>query len=64
MKWFNKHPDRIDPDELTRKADQSILETRAKQPHVNRLTSYLDKRKNQNGFGDDWEITWQPRGAS
>ena len=63
MKWIQRHPSRIDPEVLGAKAAQSLADTAAKQPHVNALTSWLDNRKNQNGFGEDFEFTLVPRGA-
>lgn len=58
LRWFKKRTPRIDPDELGRQAKESLKATRAQQPHVNALTSYLERRKGQNGFGEDFEITF------
>lgn len=63
--WFSKHPARIDPDELERKATDSLAKVQSQQPRVNALTSYLAERKDRNGFGNDFEITLltpRPRG--
>ena len=62
-KWFSKRAPRVDPDEMKRVAEESLAETREKQQHVNALTSYLENRKGQNGFGEDFEITLIPRSA-
>jgi len=63
--WFSRRSPRVDPDELARKAEESLQETQKQQDHVNALTSYLERRKGQNGFGDDFEITLLvPRRAS
>lgn len=62
-KWFNKKKPRVDPDELGRKADESLHKTRSQQAHVNAITSYLGRRSGQNGFGEDFEITLNPRRA-
>lgn len=63
--WFKRNPERIDPDELAAKADQSLALTRNQQERVNTLTSWLEGRKDQNGFGEDFEVTLlapRPRG--
>ena len=56
-KWFRRRPPRVDPDKLLKKAEESLEETRNQQEHVNALASYLDRRKGQNGFGEDFDIT-------
>lgn len=63
-RWFRRHPDRIDPDQLMRKANSSLAKTHGQQERVNVLTSYLNKRKDQNGFGEDFEFTFRPKEAS
>lgn len=58
MIWpWRKKDDRIDPVALARKAEESKRRTNSQQPRVNSITSYLHERKNQNGFGDDFEYT-------
>lgn len=63
MKWFMRHPTRVDPEQLSAQADKSLQETSERQPHVNALSSWLASRKDQNGFGEDFEFTLIPRGA-
>ena len=36
---------------------------RSQKSTVTTVSSYLEKRKNQNGFGEDFEITLRPRGT-
>jgi hypothetical protein len=62
-KWFSKRTPRVDPEELARTAEESLRETRGQQAHVNALTSYLNDRQGQNGFGEDFGITLIPRRA-
>lgn len=62
-RWFSNKAPRVDPDQLSQKAEESLTETRNRQAHVNALTSYLEIRKGQNGFGEDFEITLNPRRA-
>lgn len=57
-KWFKRRTPRVDPVELNRQAEESLTETRSQQPHVNALTSYLETRKGQNGFGEDFNVTF------
>lgn len=63
MSWIKRNPTRINPEDLTRKADESLQETKKQQARVNVIVGYLERRKNQNGFGDDFEYTLKPRGA-
>lgn len=62
-KWLRRRQPRVDPEELARTAEESLNETRSQQAHVNALTSYLNNRTGQNGFGEDFEITLTPRSA-
>lgn len=62
-RWFSRRDPRVDPAELDQLAEKSLEETRSRQEHVNALTSYLETRKGQNGFGEDFEITLNPRSA-
>lgn len=62
-RWYSRTPPRVDPVELARVAEESLAETRSRQPHVNALTSFLKDREDRNGFGEDFEITLIPRRA-
>lgn len=62
-KWLNKRKPRVDPDAMSQVAEKSLAETQSQQAHVNALTSFLETRKGQNGFGEDFEITLIPRRA-
>lgn len=61
--WLKKRKPRVDPDVMSRVAEDSLAETQSQQAHVNALTSYLNNRTGQNGFGEDFEITLIPRRA-
>lgn len=63
MIWPIKRTSHINPEELTRKAEESLKQTQAQQPKVNALTTYLENRKNQNGFGEDFEYTLKLKGT-
>lgn len=43
------------------KAEESLELVKAQQPRVNLITAYLERRKNQNGFGEDFEFTLRPK---
>lgn len=64
LRWLKKRSSRVDPQEISRVAKESLAETRSQQDKVNHITAYLDNRKNQNGFGEDFEFTLRPRRAS
>lgn len=63
--WLGRFDKRsqLDVDALDRKFDASLDQTAANQPKVNAITSWLDNRKNQNGFGEDFEYTLRPKEA-
>lgn len=70
MRWLIEHVtryikrnERVDIDALDRKAEESIEQTVANQPKVNAVTSWLERRQNQNGFGEDFEYTLRPKEA-
>lgn len=65
MSWLRKKGStRVDPDKLNQQAEEAIRITSDQQERVNTLTSYLNNRKNQNGFGEDFEYTLRPRGVN
>lgn len=60
MMWRKKQ--RVDPAELNAQADAATTQLLEQQERVNAVTSYLERRKLQNGFGTDFEYTLTPRG--
>lgn len=46
--------------ESTEKAAEQL---RSQKPKVNAVSSWLENRANENGFGEDFEYTLRPRGA-
>jgi len=60
MIWKKKP--RIDPAVLEAQAEAATSQLAAQQDQVNTLTSYLERRKLQNGFGHDFEYTLTPKG--
>lgn len=65
MIWLKKRESRLDTAELACKAVESLERTEAQQPKVNYITTWLNNRKNDNGLGEDFEITLRhPRKAT
>lgn len=60
---FKKRSTRVDPIELQEKAEASLERTRKQQPYINFITSWLNNRKGENGFGEDFEYTLRPKGV-
>jgi len=52
-----KRSNKIDPADLHRKASEAIVKTQEQQPHVFRLSSWLNWRNGENGFGNDFDYT-------
>lgn len=62
MSWYKKkRSNKIDPNELLKKAEHSLATTEDQQPRVNFLTTWLRGRKDSNGFGDDFEWSLIPK---
>ena len=53
--------ERPDPNDLIKQAEESLRKTESQQPYVDRITSWLKNRENQNGFGEDFEYTLRPK---
>ena len=63
MGWLKKRRSRIDPSDVDKKADESLEYSAQNEDKVNVIIDFLQKRKNQNGFGEDFEITLRPKEA-
>lgn len=63
MGWLKKRRSRIDPADVDKKADESLEYSAQNEDKVNVIIDFLQKRKNQNGFGEDFEITLRPKEA-
>lgn len=62
MSWFKRHSRRVDPDELTARAAESVQRVESQQERVNLINTWLISRRETNGFGDDFEYTLKPKG--
>ena len=63
MAWLKKRRSRIDPADVDKQADESLEYSAQNEDKVNVIIDFLQKRKNQNGFGEDFEITLRPKEA-
>lgn len=63
LKLFNRYPRKVDPEELNRQTEEvnSMLEREA--PRREHVARWLIERKGKNGFGEDFDITFQPKEA-
>ena len=52
---------RVDPKELNKQTEEVNATLHRDGPKMNAIASYLEKRKDQNGFGSDFEYTLQPK---
>lgn len=59
-KLFHRNQ-RVDPTELNKQTDEVNATLKREGPRMNAIASYLEKRTNQNGFGEDFELTLIPR---
>lgn len=63
IKFFGRRPAKVDPDELNRQTAEvnELLEKEG--PRISAVAAWLNHRKGQNGLGEDFDITFYPRGA-
>lgn len=60
MSWRRKKS-ATDAEAISAQADAATEKLRTQQPRVNALANYLDRRKESNGFGDDFEWSLIPK---
>lgn len=56
-----RHKSVVDPDELDRQTAEVNEYLAEKGPQMNFVSNWLENRKGQNGFGEDFDITFYPR---
>lgn len=59
--WLHKKKQRVDPEQLSARADEVLQQIQNQQPRVNVITSFLNRRTLENGFGTDFEYTLRPK---
>lgn len=52
---------RVDPSELDKQTAEVNATLQREGARMNSIASYLEKRKDQNGFGSDFEYTLRPK---
>lgn len=62
IKFFGRKRPKVKPEELDKQtaAVEEYLER--ERPRMNAVANYLIERRGQNGFGEDFDITFYPRG--
>lgn len=64
MKIFGRrHPPKVDVDELDRQTAEINEYLEKEGPRMRFVANWLENRKGQNGLGEDFDITFYPRGA-
>lgn len=63
IKKLLRRAPRVDPSELDRQTDEVNATLEREGARMNSIASYLEKRKDQNGFGRDFELTLRPKGV-
>lgn len=58
-----RRPLRVDPDELNQQTAEVNATLNREASRMYSVANYLERRKNQNGFGTDFEYTLRQRGA-
>lgn len=61
MIWNRKKTSKIK--DVRKSADDAAKQLREQKTQVTRTAAWLERRKEQNGFGTDFEYTLQPRGS-
>lgn len=58
-----KRRQQVDPEELERQTDNVNEFLDREGPRITSVANWLNNRKGQNGLGEDFDITFYPRGA-
>lgn len=62
-KFFRKRSPKVDPAELDRQTDEVNRMLEREGTRMTFIADWLERRKGQNGFGEDFDITFYPREA-
>ena len=58
-----RHRPKVDPDELDRQTAEIKEYLQKEGPRMSFVANWLENRKGQNGLGEDFDITFYPRGV-
>lgn len=59
--WLRNREIRVDPSTITQLATDSIEQTDGQKEEVSRMTTFLETRKDQNHFGEEFHVSFRPR---
>ena len=59
--WLRNREIRVDPSTITQLATDSIELTDGQKEEVSRMTKFLETRKEQNHFGEEFHVSFRPR---
>lgn len=59
--WLRNREIRVDPSTITQLATDSIEQTDGQKEEVSRMTKFLETRKDQNHFGEEFHVSFRPR---
>ena len=59
--WLRDREIRVDPSTITQLATDSIEQTDGQKEEVSRMTKFLETRKDQNHFGEEFHVSFRPR---
>lgn len=59
--WLRNREIRVDPSTITQLATDSIELTDGQKEEVSRMTKFLETRKDQNHFGEEFHVSFRPR---
>jgi len=62
MKMFGRKA-KVDPEALDRQTAEINDYLEKEEPRMTALASFLNNRRGQNGLGEDFDVTFYPRGA-
>ena len=59
--WLRNREIRVDPSTISQLATDSIEQTDGQKEEVSRMTKFLETRKDQNHFGEEFHVSFCPR---
>ena len=63
MSFFKRHEAKVNVEELHQQAAEVNEFLEKEGPRMSAVATWLNNRKGQNGLGEDFDITFYPRGA-
>lgn len=63
ISFFKRREPRVNPEELDRQTAAINAKLKREGPKMDALAQYLFERRDQNGLGEDFEVSLKPRGA-